>query len=201
MASEVAGILPGEFSVTQAGAAHYTIPLAVPRGTAGMEPSLSLDYNSQGGSGLLGVGWSLNGLSAITRCGRTIVQDGTSGGIEFTDNDRYCLDGQRLVAVKGAYGHSGTEYRTEIDSFARIVSHGRQGKGPAWFSVQTKSGQTIQYGNTGDARIEAQGKSEVYVWAQNRITDAVGNSLTVSYHEDTAVFRCASIITTKYTAW
>ncbi|MES9937394.1 MAG: toxin TcdB middle/N-terminal domain-containing protein, partial [Sedimenticola sp.] len=186
MASEVPGILPGELSVTQTGAAHYTIPLAVPKGTAGMEPSLSLGYNSQGSSGQLGAGWSLNGLSAITRCGRTLVQDGASGGIEFTDNDRYCLDGQRLVAVRGAYGHSGTEYRTEIDRFARIVSHGRQGKGPAWFSVQTKSGQTIQYGNTGDARIEAQGRGEVFTWAQNRITDAVGNTLTVSYHENNA---------------
>ncbi|MES9957649.1 MAG: RHS repeat-associated core domain-containing protein [Sedimenticola sp.] len=192
MASEVPGILPGELSVTQTGAAHYTIPLVVPPGTAGMQPNLSLSYNSKAngligtGRSLMGVGWSLKGLSAITRCGRTLVQDGASGGIEFTDNDRFCLDGQRLVAVNGAYGHSGTEYRTEIDRFARIVSHGRLGKGPAWFSVQTKSGQTIQYGNTGDARIEAQGRSEVFTWAQNRVTDATGNSLTVTYRENNA---------------
>ncbi|MET0100803.1 MAG: SpvB/TcaC N-terminal domain-containing protein, partial [Sedimenticola sp.] len=184
MATEVAGVLPGELSVTQTGAAKYSIPLAVIPGTVGMQPSLSLSYNSQSGSGMLGSGWSLNGLSSITRCGRTIVQDGVKGGIEFNDNDRFCLDGQRLVAVNGEYGQDGTEYRTEIDSFARVYSYGRKGHGPSWFKVQAKSGQTVEYGNSNDSRIEAQGKSEAFVWAQSKISDAVGNYLTVSYHEN-----------------
>jgi hypothetical protein len=36
------------------------------------------------------------------------------------DNDRYCLDGQRLIAISGQNGKSGSEYRTEIETFSRV---------------------------------------------------------------------------------
>src|SRR5512141_479460 len=68
--------LPGQFSVGPTGAASYKIPIALPPGTAGTAPSLSLDYSSQGSNGLLGVGWSLGGLPSIGRCPRTMAQDG-----------------------------------------------------------------------------------------------------------------------------
>jgi hypothetical protein len=60
--------LPGKFDVAASGAATYTILLSVPSGTAGMTPSLEIEYNSQAGNGLLGVGWSLSGLLSIGRC-------------------------------------------------------------------------------------------------------------------------------------
>lgn len=130
------GAIPGQFSVSETGAATYTIPIAVPPGVAGMEPKLSLTYNSQGGNGLLGVGWSLSGLSAITRCTRTIIQGGASGGIEYSTSDKYCQDGQRLVAVSGANGSDGAEYCTEIESFTKVISYGTAGNGPAWFKAR-----------------------------------------------------------------
>ncbi len=178
------GTTPGQFAVSESGAATYTIPIAVPPGTAGMEPKLALSYNSQSGNGLLGVGWSLSGLSAITRCPRTIAQDGVIAGIEYSTNDKYCLDGQRLVAINGAYGANGTEYRTEQESFAKVISFGVAGNGPAWFKVWTKSGQIMEYGNSDDSRIEAQGKTSAAVWAVNKISDTKSNFLTVTYTED-----------------
>jgi hypothetical protein len=108
---------PGGFRVSESGAAVYEIPIKVPPGTAGMEPRLSLVYNSQQGNGVLGVGWSLSGLSAVTRCPRTLAQDGISGSVNYDWDDRFCLDGQRLIAIAGTYGQDGTEYRTERESF------------------------------------------------------------------------------------
>nr|VFJ59838.1 MAG: RHS repeat-associated core domain-containing protein [Candidatus Kentron sp. DK] len=182
-AEELVGSLPGQFSVEQ-GAAVYTIPIEVPPGVAGMQPALAITYNSNGGNGLLGVGFSLSGLSVITRCGQTIAQDGQKGGVYYDGRDRFCLDGQRLIAISGADGGSGTEYRTEIDSYSRIVSHGQQGSGPQWWRVETKSGQVMAFGNTQDSRIEAQGKSTVRLWAVNRISDTVGNGIDFEYYED-----------------
>ena len=175
---------PGQFDVTPTGAASYTVPIAVPPGTAGMVPSLALSYNSQGGNGLLGIGWSLSGLSAVTRCPRTIVQDGTKSGINYDANDKYCLDGQRLIAISGSYGANGTEYRTEREGFSKIVSYGSNGYGPTWFKVWTKSGQIMEFGNTTDSQIQAQGKSAIRVWAVNKISDTKSNYLTVTYTED-----------------
>ena len=59
-------------------------------------------------------------------------------------------------------------------------------RGRSYFEVQTKSGQTLEYGNTADSKIEAEGSAEVRLWAVNRIEDSVGNYLTVSYFEDNA---------------
>jgi hypothetical protein len=78
-----------------------------------------------------------------------------------TDNDRYCLDGQRLIAIRGQEGKSGSEYRTEIDTFSRVKFTGN------YWTVDTKSGQTFEYGNTGDSKIEVQGKSVVKLWVVN----------------------------------
>ncbi|MNR91269.1 hypothetical protein D3C71_198530 [compost metagenome] len=176
----------GQFAVNESGAATYTIPIDVPPGTAGMTPNLSLSYNSQSGNGLLGTGWALGGLSTIGRCPQTNAQDGVRGGVNNDSNDRYCLDGQRLIAINGVYGANNTEYRTERESFSKIISYGNAGSGPAWFKVWTKAGQVMEYGNTADSRIEAQGNATAVIWALNKIGDTNGNYLVVAYTEDNA---------------
>ena len=183
-----AGFTPGSFRVNESGAANYTIPIQVPPGTAGLEPKLALTYNSKGGNGLLGMGWGLSGLSAIARCPRTVVQDTVKSGIKYDSNDRFCLDGQRLVLVAAAsYGADQAGYRTERETFTKVISNGQvpaPGSGPQWFQVWTKSGQIMEYGRTEDSRIEAQGKTTVRLWALNKISDRKGNYLTITYVED-----------------
>ena len=173
----VPGAMQGEFSVSPSGAATYQIPITVPPGVNGMQPELALVYNSQGGNGHLGVRWSLAGLSSITRCPATLAQDGFTDGVDFDSNDRFCLDGQRLVPV----GVDGNEYRTEIETFSRVKSSGWTGSGPNSFTVETKAGRVMEYGVTADSRIEAAGRSDVLVWALNKVNDRHGNQLTVSY--------------------
>jgi hypothetical protein len=174
----VAGTTPSQFSVSQTGAAIYRIPIQVPPGVAGMEPKLELVYNSQSGNGFVGKGWGLAGLSAITRCPRTKASDGVMGTVRFDANDRFCLDGQRLILVSGTYGAAASEYRTERERFSSIAYDGNA------FAVKTKEGLTQQYGATADASVEVQGKSVVRTWAINKIVDVAGNYLTISYTED-----------------
>ncbi|WP_282611298.1 polymorphic toxin-type HINT domain-containing protein [Pelagibius sp. Alg239-R121] len=181
----VAGVTPGAIAVDESGSANYSIPLSVPPGVAGMAPSLSLIYGSRGDNGILGVGWSLGGLSVIHRCGKTKVQDDTISGVDYSANDRFCLDGQRLVATDGVYGANGTVYSTELASFSKIVSYGTAGAGPAHFKVWTKSGQIMTYGNTADSKVEVPGQTDVRYWSVNRIEDRVGNYLDLVYSDDT----------------
>jgi uncharacterized repeat protein (TIGR01451 family) len=178
--------IPGTLEVGASGAATYTIPIVVPPGTAGVAPALSLEYSSQGGDGIVGLGWSLGGLPSVGRCPQTIAQDGVSGSINYDGNDRFCLGGQRLVAISGAYGADLTEYRTEIESFSRILSHGTAGTGPAWFEVHTKSGQAMEFGNTADSQILAQGKATARAWAVNKVSDTKGNYFAITYAVDAA---------------
>ena len=182
----VMGHTAGEFNVNESGAATYSIPITVSPGTAGMEPNLSLNYSSQGGNGLVGISWSLGGLSVITRCKATLAQDSLIDGIDFDSNDKFCLDGERLVAINGTYGADGTEYRTEQNTFSRIISYGSAGNGPEKFKVWTKAGLILEFGYTADSRIEAQGKTEVLFWAANKIEDTKGNYISVEYIEENA---------------
>ncbi len=183
------GELPGEFSVNNLGVANYTVGLAVSPGTAGMEPTLSVGYGSRSGNGVLGVGFALNGLSAITRGGASLDQDGFIDGVDFDANDRFLLDGQRLelVSTNGvAYGDAGSEYRTEIDSFSRVVAYGQAGNGPAWFKVWTKAGRVYEYGHTADSSFEPGTHTNVLSWAVNRISDTSGNYMDFAYEETSA---------------
>jgi RHS repeat-associated protein len=146
-----AGSLPGALTVSKDGAANYSIDIAVPPGTAGVQPKLSLNYSSQGTNGLVGVGWSLSGLSSIHRCGKTIAQDGINERIAFGTSDRLCLDGQRLVLVNlpasdANYWADNAEYRTEIDSFTRVRAQGT-GVVNRSFLVESKDGRIMRYGD------------------------------------------------------
>jgi Insecticide toxin TcdB middle/N-terminal region/FG-GAP-like repeat/Salmonella virulence plasmid 65kDa B protein len=193
--------LPGKFATTSTGGASYQIPIVVPPGTAGMVPSLSLEYSSQtGGSasgwlgaGLVGVGWTLAGIPAVGRCPQTVAQDGVLVAVAYNANDRFCLEGQRLIAItSGTYGADGMEYRTEVDSFTRIISHGAvaaPGSGPLSFEVHTKSGQTLLFGSSGNSRVVAQGingqGTTVKSWGVDKVSDTKGNYFTVTYFNDT----------------
>ncbi|NKI96519.1 SpvB/TcaC N-terminal domain-containing protein [Rhizobacter sp. SG703] len=71
LSGAVSGSLAGRASVG-AGAATYSVSIAVPPGTAGMAPGVSLNYSSQSGTSTLGRGWAMGGQSSIARCGKTL---------------------------------------------------------------------------------------------------------------------------------
>ncbi len=187
--TNITGSIPGQFSVDASGAAVYSIPITVPPGTAGISPDISLSYSSNAGNGILGIGWSLTGLSAITRAPATLLQDGFIDGIDFDENDRFAIDGQRLMAVNGEYGADGTEYRTEIESFTRVISYGRSGNGPAYFKAWTKAGLIMEYGLRNGSQIKVNFENDpdndtTLMWSLNKISDTKGNYIDFKYYND-----------------
>lgn len=203
--SENAGTLPGALGVSDSGAATYSIPIVVPPGTAGMQPNLSLNYNSQGLNGILGLGWSLSGMSNIGRCGKTIAQDGVNERISFSTTDRLCLDGQRLVLVNATpsdanYWSATAEYRTEIESFSRIKTKFVMVNGISVrsFEVWSRDGRISTYGSTADSYVKAitkqinsgvggaqpAPKDGPQSWALDTVKDRSGNFIKFSYEQD-----------------
>lgn len=180
----------GNFSVSSTGAAEYTIPLWTPPGINGMQPLLSLAYSSRKGSGIFGVGWSLEGLSSIHRCQKTWVQDGVARDVRNDSLDRFCLDGNQLKLASGTYGAAGSTYQTEIDTFTRVTAYSSAGNGPAYFIAEGKDGLYYRYGYNANSRIESLGQTTVRAWALDRISDRAGstmftgNSVLISYIED-----------------
>jgi RHS repeat-associated protein len=187
MPENYSAAIQGEFNVDQNGSAVYSIPLQVPPGTGGIAPSLSLLYHSTVSDGIMGVGWSLQGLSAIHRTPQTPAQDSVAikQPLRFNGEDRFTLDGQRLMVVKGSYGRPGAEYRTELETFRRVRAVFIAGSSePVSFTVESKERVLYEYGLTPDSRILSKDGVVVSVWALSRMTDAAGNFLVFSYRRD-----------------
>ena len=184
MGTDFVGTTKGEFMVNQ-GSAIYNFKIAVPPGVAGMQPQLSLHYNSQSGNGYMGVGWNLDGVSSITRCSQTQAIDGDNHtfGVQYNSNDRFCLDGQRLISVQGDYGAIDTEYRTEINNYSKIISRSNSNGGPDYFDVYTKSGLHYIYGANTSTYEERSGTVKLS-WKIDRIIDTYGNTIHFTYKKD-----------------
>lgn len=198
--------LTGAFSVNASGAAEYSIPLVVPPGTNGMAPQLNLRYDSQDIGSFLGQGWSLNGLSMVTRGPATKTVDGFVNPLDGDNHDRFYFQGLELVAVadhmgralvtdtdqSAAYGACGTVYHTELETWTKIVSmctncplgH-RCSEGPAYFEVWNKDGSYMRLGKNNSSGIRLPGQTTVFVWAVDRVEDRNGNYINYYYRPDT----------------
>ncbi|MEM7037124.1 MAG: SpvB/TcaC N-terminal domain-containing protein [Bacteroidota bacterium] len=173
-----------EFNVNESGAATYKVPIRAIPGVNGMAPQIWLEYNSQSGNGILGQGWKIGGLSEISRVQPTYVQDGMNDAIEFDGQDRFALNGVRLMRVEGGtYGGNGTRYRPEIDDFTVVTSYGTAGSGPQKFNARDKQGLIYEYGYTADSRVEVTSGVDVARWRLNRVWDLHGNYMSFEYYE------------------
>jgi YD repeat-containing protein len=184
------GTIAGAFSVSSTGEAVYRVALDAPEGRAGVEPHLSLTYNSATGEGPFGVGFSLGGLSAITRCPSTVAEDGHLRGVRYDEQDHFCLDGLRLIAV-GSAEHAAdgsyTEYRTRPDTFQRVRAYHAFGADPALspdrFVAWTKSGRVLEYGGVPSGRVMGK-HGVVRAWWVTRERDRHDNAMDTSYRNE-----------------
>lgn len=176
------GSLPGSLDVTSKGALNYSVPIELPSGKGGLTPQLSIIYNSQLGDGIVGMGWSIAGLSAISRVPQTVYFDDKAAGVSLTSNDRFALDGNRLILTSTGttYGADGATYGTEVETFSRITSYGNPD--PYWFKVETKDGLEFFYGISDDSKLMPQGVWGFVSWMLTRIDDKRGNQIFFYYN-------------------
>src|SRR5689334_7005883 len=77
------------------GAFTYSYPIAVPPGRNGIQPDLTLIYNSQANNGWLGIGWDLS-VGAIYRS----TKNGVPSYNDSTDKFVFSLSGQSQELVQ-----------------------------------------------------------------------------------------------------
>lgn len=181
------GTIPGSVNVSASGGATYQIPIYTPPGKDGVQPQISIGYNSQGGNGILGMGWGLSGLSAISLVSSNYYLDGTYDGVSLGPNDQFALDGNRLILESGAHGFGTATYNTESETFSDIIILVSPLTGRYYFLVTTRDGTVMEYGYTPDSYvdvdIEGQTFSKPYMWRLSKITDVNGNYMSFVYNE------------------
>ncbi|WP_125781908.1 RHS repeat-associated core domain-containing protein [Pseudoalteromonas rubra] len=180
-------VTPGEFRVDESGNATYQVPFEFPIGPGGIRPQLGLSYSSSNTRmGAAGIGWSLSGLSVVSRCAKSHFYNQISNAhvkdVQFNLNDAFCVDGQRLVKV------SGNTFRTESDSFTeyKMITSGSDVTG---FEATTKSGDVYYYGNLNNATTATQyvnsaltnNRDMANTWMLSSIEDIKSNTISFSY--------------------
>ncbi|MGB0867847.1 MAG: SpvB/TcaC N-terminal domain-containing protein, partial [Granulosicoccaceae bacterium] len=179
----VPGTVGGSLAVSASGAAVYTVPIELPPGVNGHAPSLALNYSSQAGVGPLGMGWTLSGLSSISRCGRSKVMNGEHHAVDYTQKDMLCLDGQQLLPTDNNYDDywsEGKTYHPAMDPDTRVTVVVDQALGKTRsFTVSKADGMTHYYRHQQDRNLGVHrlGSS----WQLSRSEDVSGNRIDYSY--------------------
>ena len=166
------------------GSFSHTIPIEIPAGRNGLQPKLALTYNSNGGNGIIGVGWSLSGLPAITRMN---FGNGINYGRAGFPADTYVGPEGRLIEMGSGTGI----YHTETESWSKYEAIGNCGNGPCSWKVTDRNGLVYHYGFTANSRIIAKDANNnqinsgaVRVWALERVEDHNGNYYEITYKKD-----------------
>lgn len=173
------------------GTGNFSVPIAVPPGRNGLQPSLTLGYSTGSGNGPFGLGWnmSLPGVARKTNLGIPRYDDTKdvfvlSGAEDLIPVDR----GQE--AVTGQPTHSWMRYQPRTEGlFARIVHH-KWSDGRDYWEVRTKDGMVTWYGNPnaiGDANTtlyNPENERHIAQWSIFRTLDPFGNEVLYEYERE-----------------
>ena len=165
-----AGQIPISSGVSPSGAKTYDIPIEVYPGMNGLQPKLSLSYNSQGGNSVLGMGWSIGGLSSIRRTGRSVYYDGITDAIKMNNKDGFTLDGVRLIRLDSVGSYILYESETGNIKVKGYVS----GDVMRYFEVFYPTGEKGVFCTSGNS-------SNLLEYPLMSLMDLHGNTITYSY--------------------
>gem|GEM_PF-1047915 len=178
--SDAVAVIDGKAAV-QGGIASYSIPIQLPPGRNGMQPSVSLNYSSRGGNGIAGQGWSLATGDSIHRCaGIWDIDRESAKNAIYTSVDKLCLNGDRLMLASGTYGQAGAVYYPERDLSTKVMQSGGLQSSTSKFTVYYSDGRTSYFGEDTNSR-ELSSANVVRGWNVTRLLDVYGNNITYNY--------------------
>lgn len=176
----------GEIPITEGtgptGARTYNVPIRLAQGREGAQPQVSIAYNSQGGDGVLGKGWSIGGMSAITRGNLSIYYDGKTSGATNSVNDAFYLNGMRLIKINQnsrSVFYQSERGNTKVEG---IISSNKI----KYFKVRHPNGAVSIFGYTSKLLNRN-------VFPITKFTDIHSNDITYSYYYDYNNFRLKTI--------
>lgn len=134
-----------------------------------LTPGIGLSYGSNAGNSVVGVGWRLDGLSAIER------SRPRNGVPRYTSGDTFTIDGADLEACSGnspGCRYGGT-HMSRIEAFRRITYDATS---DAWI-VWSKDGTRSRYRSI----IRRPGTTTTFRWVLDSVTDTHGNRVDYDY--------------------
>ncbi len=171
------GRLQSSFNVLSSGAANYKVGFVLPDGINNSKPDIGLNYTSGAGWGELGYGFSIYGISRITRVPRSKYYNDSIKAISFSGNDQLSLDGNYLI-----FDENEGRYHTEVESFEKITRVGSSFDDG--FRVIKKDGRIFEYGIDTSTRHYLQNNDYPIAWYLSKITDPNGNYIEYEYVYD-----------------
>jgi RHS repeat-associated protein len=165
------------------GTGNFTIPIAVPPGRQGFQPTLGLVYSTGAGHGAFGHGWSL-GIPGISRK--------TCRGIpRYRDDDTpdtFLLSGAEDLVPIATIGNA-TRYRPRTEGLFARIEHRRDAQTDHW-EVRSTDGLISVYGTPGllgrDPGVirNPQNPAEIFSWSLTETRNPFGNLIRYEYEQD-----------------
>ncbi|KAF9507107.1 hypothetical protein BS47DRAFT_1366863 [Hydnum rufescens UP504] len=180
MSNTIVGSLAIDHCVDPNGSLFLKVPIQVP--PAKLTPDLSISYHSAvHQQSVLGHGCDLHTFGLIQRSARTVAQDGVSGksivgSVNYDANDRFTLNGQRLMRVSTP----ATEYRYEIEQWSKVVASGNAANPSSW-TEHLPNGTVRKYGSTTSSNLKAVGRDATRIWALAEEEDPFSNYVSWTY--------------------
>jgi RHS repeat-associated protein len=192
------------------GTGTFSVPVALPKGRAGVQPSLALSYATSGGNGPVGMGWSL-GVPFISRQTDKGLPRYVDEAAWHGQEDRFMYNGgQELVPVDSAAASAvdgapvppelgnWQQYRARVEGgFMRFF---RAPDSSRWV-VQSKDGTRFEFGACGASASpctravvsDPEDDARIFSWQLVRMSDVRGSTVYYRYLENAGTLYVSSI--------
>ncbi|WP_305039221.1 SpvB/TcaC N-terminal domain-containing protein [Flavobacterium sp. SM15] len=176
-------------TANQQGDANLSYPIEIPAGRKGMQPNLTVQYNSGGGNGWMGLGWNISipSIELDTQWGSPLFS-------ATQETEIYTLSGEQLMLKNNSNFYlpnrdnpinriSDAMFYPRVEAgFNQIQRVGNSPSNYSWI-VTDKSGTKYFYGSTNDSKLtNGNGTTgNIVRWMLKKVVDINGNYVEYNY--------------------